>query len=284
VHPLPELIYHYTTTAGLLGILDSKTLWATDAEFLNDAQELRYGRDQLCVSLDDESRRLDSNPLIESVNTEVRARADMLSHAASILRRGQNNQYRDLIEETGIFVTCFCEDGDLLSQWRSYAAGGYALGFNPSVLLRRFSSLEGIQVDFVKVGYGLSAVEAMIPRVLEAVEPEPDASPLTRVFSFYQAARAAVRGLASIKHPAFQEEQEWRFIASVGDDWPIHHRIGVPAVVPYISLPMALSALESVTVGPGPDMDLRLRGVQSLLSQHKKVNPIVRSSAAPFRG
>jgi hypothetical protein len=37
---------------------------------------------------------------------------------------------------TSIFVTCLCESGDLLSQWRGYAGAGYgySLGFNTSPL------------------------------------------------------------------------------------------------------------------------------------------------------
>jgi hypothetical protein len=34
-----DTLFHYTTAAGLLGILNSSTLWATDLRFLNDAQE-----------------------------------------------------------------------------------------------------------------------------------------------------------------------------------------------------------------------------------------------------
>src|SRR4051794_188276 len=43
----PEILYHYTTAAGLIGIVQSQTLWATNAEFLNDAQELLCGRPQV---------------------------------------------------------------------------------------------------------------------------------------------------------------------------------------------------------------------------------------------
>ena len=34
-------------------------------------------------------------------------------------------------EYSRMFIVCFCEDGDLLSQWRGYGADqGYALGFD----------------------------------------------------------------------------------------------------------------------------------------------------------
>ena len=44
---------------------------------------------------------------------------------SAILRPWLDTQLR-------LFVTCFCSNGDLLSQWRAYAgSGGYAVGFTP---------------------------------------------------------------------------------------------------------------------------------------------------------
>ena len=42
-----ELIYHYTDLNGLLGILESKELWATDVRYLNDASEATFGEERL---------------------------------------------------------------------------------------------------------------------------------------------------------------------------------------------------------------------------------------------
>lgn len=35
--------FHYTTAAGLQGILDDRAFWATDANFLNDFTEIQLG-------------------------------------------------------------------------------------------------------------------------------------------------------------------------------------------------------------------------------------------------
>lgn len=35
----PEILYHYTTQIGLLGILSKGSLWATKIHYLNDAAE-----------------------------------------------------------------------------------------------------------------------------------------------------------------------------------------------------------------------------------------------------
>lgn len=39
------LHWHYASTAGLLGILSSSSLWASHAATLNDSTEIRYGMD-----------------------------------------------------------------------------------------------------------------------------------------------------------------------------------------------------------------------------------------------
>ncbi len=42
-HPdIDECLFHYTTAAGLRGILGEKCIWATDSAFLNDLSEIIY--------------------------------------------------------------------------------------------------------------------------------------------------------------------------------------------------------------------------------------------------
>jgi hypothetical protein len=37
--PVPEFLYHYTSQDGLLGIISSASLWATNISYMNDATE-----------------------------------------------------------------------------------------------------------------------------------------------------------------------------------------------------------------------------------------------------
>ena len=39
------LLYHYTTLTGLLGIVGSKKLWASDIRYMNDSAELKHSAD-----------------------------------------------------------------------------------------------------------------------------------------------------------------------------------------------------------------------------------------------
>src|SRR5687768_16098272 len=42
-------VYHYTDLGGLVGIIEKSDLWLTHASYLNDAEEMKHGRE---VALD----------------------------------------------------------------------------------------------------------------------------------------------------------------------------------------------------------------------------------------
>ncbi len=48
------LLWHYTNLSSLLGIIESKELWATDLRYLNDRTEFAYGLEQVLNVLRDE--------------------------------------------------------------------------------------------------------------------------------------------------------------------------------------------------------------------------------------
>jgi hypothetical protein len=87
----PKILYHYTTAIGLMGIVQSQTLWAPNAEFLNDARELRFGRPQVLDAplkeadeLSPDSGAFDANT---SRATVMRSAADHLAPGGLFARR-----------------------------------------------------------------------------------------------------------------------------------------------------------------------------------------------------
>jgi hypothetical protein len=112
----PSILYHYTDQSGLLGILQSGTLWATKVQYMNDATE--FG---ISVTL---GKGLLAKRLENLQNGNER---EALKGVISRL---------DAIVYVNICTVSFCRDHDLLSQWRSYSGsgGGYAIGFSSSAL------------------------------------------------------------------------------------------------------------------------------------------------------
>lgn len=106
----PPFLYHYTSADGIKGIIESNSVWASNIRFLNDQSELVYSIGQCTLKLSELSRTLNGREreILEGFRNRL--------HEAST---------------ANIFVCCFSEDPDLLSQWRGYCPteGGYCIGF-----------------------------------------------------------------------------------------------------------------------------------------------------------
>jgi Protein of unknown function (DUF2971) len=285
VQSTADLLYHYTNTAGLIGILTSGSLWATDVSFLNDAQEMRYGREKLVDALAAEGQRLiDSDAPAYGANYN---RGTVMHSAADSIR---TDTPPDGHPPVTVYIACFCEDGDLLSQWRGYAEGsGFAIGFRRDHLARLEYPTEqlgvgrnGTPLRLVKVAYGAAAIDGLIRRVLDEIVPQPRGHPGSHGWA--RAQEYVWPSLATIKHEAFREEQEWRLtLSAITDDSPRQFRSGPLGVTPYRTIEFNLAAVGEVVVGPGPEPDLRARGVKQLLND-VGATASVRHSTAPFRG
>ena len=282
-------------------------LWATDAEFLNDAQELRFGRTELQRALSERSAEVKvcdpSDGLSWSTSTIMESAADALTK----MSRGPvlGDPWH------AVYVSCFCEQGDLLSQWRGYkASGGFAIGFSrpalgelspiqresPAMLdsaesaaagarlLRRLGGGPGypIPVSLAPVQYGPSAVRSMIAQVLQDITPQR-AVGHPGVTGYYQVQNLILPALAKVKDDAFLEEREWRLII-VGPPAEVYFRPGSLGVIPYTQVPFDLTTIEEVIIGPGPHMELRERGLARLLAVVGVVGVTITRSRAPFRG
>lgn len=284
---VPPVLYHYTSAEGLLGIFRTEELRETDAEFLNDARELNFGREELCRELESAGEQLSTG----GYGTPGYNRGTVMKSAAEALRRSAANSQSP---STSVYVACFCENGDLLSQWRGYAAGGYAIGFRTAALSSIDSQAREAVVPettawpttrLTKIAYGSAAVAMMVDRVLDEIAPdwvERMGKPGSR--GAVHADTVAIPALASVKHQDFAEEREWRLISVV--DAPrseVRFRASTLGVVPYLALPLPLSAVSHIVVGPGSNDQLRQRGVQRL-AQHHRLTIEINLSEAPFRG
>ena len=174
------VLYHYTTAPGLLGILKSRQIWATHARLLNDATELEYAFGFI------------RQVLATYPENSVFARASQ----------------RLAAPKPAFFLTCFCEDDDLLSQWRAYTgkATGYSLGFDT----------EHLPTDhLVQVLYEPALQEA---EVRSAIEEWLRASDYPEDFRGLALEAALLRLSARLKHPSFEEEREWRLVYYLEDE------------------------------------------------------------------
>lgn len=169
--PNGGVLYHYTTAEGLKGIVENEELWATSAYYLNDSAEILYGY-----------RLLDR--ALEEWLKQAAPPANSLSRGlAEELRRyfGYDALERNVI--TPVYLTCFCEEGNLLSQWRAYGnSGGYNIGFRvpeEGIVYGLVPEPRVYTVRCVKVEYNRDKQIRRILEILESVLPILDQQEVT---------------------------------------------------------------------------------------------------------
>jgi hypothetical protein len=93
---------HYTSQEGLIGILNRKFMYATDATYLNDSQEIVYA-----VNL---AKRYFKEQWLSSHDRSARDMLNVLEQTETI------------VGNLPVYVASFSEEPDLLSQWRGYCS------------------------------------------------------------------------------------------------------------------------------------------------------------------
>ena len=111
-------LYHYTSPAGLLGIVESKSLWASGIQYLSDTTEYKHAAS---IVRDLLTRRLENA-------------SDPRNDLYRLLLRGDS-----IYPEATVFVSSLSEAKDRLSQLRGYCptGGGFSIGFDPELLERQ---------------------------------------------------------------------------------------------------------------------------------------------------
>lgn len=273
---VPRTVFHYTSLAGLVGIIENEELWLSDIEFLNDSEELRYAARLLHTAImnrierdygdqqppgDDPTHR---NLYATLFALEARFGIGVSRHSDS------DSQQASATWDNLPFVVSFCRNGDLLSMWRGYAdTGGFAIEFETARLLGAFNrgdfgnsdSLTPLQLqngffaaELVPVIYGEAELQAELDDILGDITSLSANHP--GVVAYYSVENL-VSTFARIKHPAFFEEQEIRLIVSpTGDMTPTPSlRSGPHHLVPFEKICLPPDAIESITVGPSPYQD-----------------------------
>jgi hypothetical protein len=212
-HELPSdpQIYHYTTLIGMRGILESRAIRLGHISSLNDPSEVQYGQ------------KLIGDAIHEVVEQEDRR--DLRTFLNKML--GVVNSLGSLRHHP--FVFSFCESSNLLSQWRGYAGGGrgYSLGFNFYNETRIAANLsdfnDGKKPYLRKLIYNRQTQQKLVQDYLQGVAAAAREA-LGRRLDFeapeiVMASQAVnLDMLVSFKHPAFEEEGEWRMVRITRDD------------------------------------------------------------------
>jgi uncharacterized protein YjiS (DUF1127 family) len=227
----PRVLYHYTNAHGLLGILERQELWATHFRFVNDASEVHYGWNLFVSVAKRYAALLKNEHCIEFVGRIIqKPSADWWTFDA--------------------YVACFCEDGDLLSQWRGYtqSGDGYAIGFDLSTFAnqhhpheeRREAALFQVVYDQRQQRRAVRGLLRLALQVLADIPagttPEDATIAIADVVRFFNVRLTHL--LVSFKDPAFAAEQEWRLCTI---EYPfvrreVRFRTGPYGITPFVAI------------------------------------------------
>lgn len=282
-------LFHYSNADGLKGIVEDSALWATSAYYLNDSSEIMYGSGVLIEVLNDwlskNSRPLDSLPGRLAIN--------LRTEFGELLPKG--------LMFHPIFLTCFCEDDNLLSQWRAYGeSGGYCLGFKvesegiaqgikPEPRVYTARCLKVIYDRIEQKARCQSALDELFeivadPPLAAAMKILQDSSEFGYTALFKLIRDILLDEIVAFKNEAFAVEKEWRIVVrpreiikQSGDDGgrtllPIKFRTSNGQLIPYVRLVPSQSGaklpLVSVRFGPTKEERLSWLAIRLLLHQN----------------
>jgi hypothetical protein len=285
-------LYHYTDLCGLLGIINTNDIWLSNAQYLNDDEEMKIGY-ELTTSI---VQRL----LAENLPGPRKAYLEMLQEGLS----------KPLPQA---YVCSFCEEPGLLSQWRGYGANGsgVSIRFDP----HEFSYVTGPDCPYGvmsvwRVYYSREKQEERLRQAIEFFSPEVESegSAETAILKRWSAPRTTTYDerarkvmfaiqffVPTFKNPDFSDEREWRLIFSPYPDCqkPVQFRISRNIVVPYYPLTdletaglanQRLLPITEIEIGPSVHKTLNASSIRMLLDQRGYKNVVVKVSNTPYRG
>jgi len=269
----PSVLYHYTSMDVLEKITNSRQIWTTNINYLNDTSEYIHARAFIERVL--AKRISDDKALRDVVETRIRN--------------------LPIVRDRELYLMSLSEVGDSLSQWRGYCSRGrgVAIGFLPKSL-KDAANKVALAAALVKCAYTskekersirlideyLGMVKASIERV-EFKGTEADADPFLEIM-FYQ------HGM-EFKDASFKEEKEWRLVLDydLAKVKPMRHfRMGLSTLVPYLKVDVGedyhRTYIKEVVIGPNPQPESAQKSVKMLLREHG-LDTVVTGSQIPYR-
>lgn len=256
---LPDVLYHYTSFEGFKGIINSKEIWATAADYLHsDPTEITIAK---TVALE----------ILREREKHFNGKEELYDSCKKSVENSDRSK--------GFQCICsFAEDGDLLSQWRAYCPkGGVSIGFSVPKIGGNNEYLYTKDGSYHERYY---VHENYIHKCI--YEPKKQRKIMNDLFNFVLERTEDVRILKtfigkliqtfsySFKHETFKEENEWRLCCfTLPDDNQIRYRVKDSKRIPYLPF-WAVdnkdnSIITSIIIGPCRDKEILKNSVSSCL-------------------
>lgn len=288
------MLCHYTSQDGLLGILreDEIVLHATHFRYMNDSAEVMIALPELYQFYE--------NYPTHDLNTQQQGAVEMIQRWWAEKRAAQTRQKAqdralgitdyDALVESGfseMYLCCFSEQEDQLSQWRTYG-GTTPAGYDGYCLCFRNDAIEHVEgqkylgPSMQRVQYDSSGFRDLLTRETQSyLAGDIHSGAITHGFVHYR----LMSFLAALKDGSFREEREQRlvFVRSASADIDLHFKRSTYGLASYVKARIPKSALVKIWIGPGAWRGHRRAAVEDLLKARRYKDVEVRVSTSPLR-
>lgn len=253
-----SILYHYTKSNGVNGIISNNCFWATKSDFLNDPNEFSHIQGiigQVC-------QEAIKNPKLQ----------EMFLKDSVYAGKEKNREY---------FVLSFSNCRDSITMWSEFGnKTGYNIGFRSDEIIARIEEAAEIAYHGLVV-YNTRQQMQLIRKNLCGYLPNILHMPLNIILergsqnrqddAYQKACRKFQRTVEVyamfFKHEGFAEEQEYRFVFKKQKNTTVHFRAKDGFMLPYIEIPLTEKNLpiEEIMVAPQNHIDLAKSGMEYML-------------------
>lgn len=272
--PRPDVLWHYTSSEGLIGILGGHSLRFSEAPYLNDGSELNYGFEMFSDLV---------RTFVENEDEILRGCVEQLIHSID-----------QTLEKLSAVVFCMCSEPNLLNQWRDYGKDivPYCIGFDTDEITKsRNFSFNSYLVEII---YDRDIQNNIFNKLILLLHewyknlPELDASDTEQRLAEVAAQVSTL--ILRFKNPAFAAEREWRLISHIPEIRSRSERkfrSSSLGVVPYYELRKATNPRQlpvtAVFVGPSPYGKISHKALRDFLDVNGYVAAMSNYSTIPIR-
>ena len=290
-----NIVYHYTSPEGLLGILDNQNVRFTDIKYMNDRSEGVYFIKKLIEYIEKNKgvfpyAEMIVNALLEDNDYNEIKRLSVTNVKFKTNLRGKTKSAR-------AFLFCTCTDPDLLNMWNYYVKNGsyqgYSVGINVSSFLTELGTIlpsnQFVSIYYGKVLYSPKEQEDEIENLLQTIESFTndqlsfDDKNITP--NFLNLAQDYLKEYIDLygvfyKHPKFSNEQEYRFVVEFDNNFKLNQSNLIPGsnnknmnidfcvkngmLTPYLAIPFAYNTISRIYISPMTEFEIAKQSIKEL--------------------
>ena len=249
-----KVLYHYTKSNGINGIMNNKCFWATKKDFLNDPNEISYVNKIL--------REVCSDYIPDQKKLEM--------FLSDINDNGSGAEY---------FVLSFSCCRDSITMWAEFGnANGYNIGFDSNKIVKRISEANPVEYHGMVIYDSGRQKQEIVEFMEEMLKEYPDLYKIIELGceernnpAYMEVCEAFRKKLAVyamfFKDEAFSQEQEYRFVFGKKADTRVLFRVKDGYIIPYIEIPLSTERLpvNEIVVAPKNHIDLAKKGMEYMM-------------------